>query len=132
MKKIQDSGKVWCKGFKRPVHAVRIENKIFATGKGEEQVINCWVDGNILCVDLNEPNREIRLAKKLPLDLEPSVPGTLFNGFTYTKHADVLIVSQDEERIVEKVISGEIYRTGQYDSMKSKEFWSKIWDYFQY
>ena len=130
MKKIQDSGKVWCKGFKRPVHAVRIENKIFATGKGEEQDIDCWVDGNILCVDLNEPNREIRLAKKLPLDLEPSVPGTLFNGFTYTKHADVLIVSKDEDRIKEKVISGETYRTGQYDSMNSKEFWGKVWGYY--
>ena len=129
MKKIQDSGKVWCKGFKRPVHAVRIENKIFATGKDEEQVIDCWVDGNNLCVDLNEPKSEVRLAKKLPLDLEPSVPGTLFNGFTYTKHADVLIVSQDEDRIKEKVISGETYRAGQYDSMKSKEFWGKVWSY---
>jgi hypothetical protein len=129
MKKTQDSGKVWCKGFKLPVHAVRIENKIFATGKGEEQAIDYWVEGNNLCVDLNEPNREIRLAKKLPLDLEPSVPGTLFNGFTYTKHADVLIVSQDDDRIKEKVISGETYRTGQYDSMKSKEFWGKVWGY---
>ena len=128
MKKIQDSGKVWCKGFKSPVHAVRIDNKIFATGKGEKQTIEYWVDENILCVDLNEPEREIRWAKKFPLDLEPTVSGTLFNGFTYTKHADVLIVSNDEDRIKEKVISGETYLTGQYDSMDSKEFWGKVWN----
>ena len=85
-------------------------------------------DENILCVDLNEPEREIRWAKKFPLDLEPTVSGTLFNGFTYTKHADVLIVSNDEDRIKEKVISGETYRTGQYDSMDSKEFWGKVWN----
>ncbi|MBC8283237.1 MAG: hypothetical protein H8E32_05430 [Nitrospinae bacterium] len=129
MEDIQDSGKVWCKGFARPTHSVRVENKIFATGKGEEQAIECWVDGGVLCVDLNEPDRQIRMAKKFPLDLEPTLSGTLFNGFTRTKHADVLIVSPDHERIEEKIISGETYRTGQYDSMDSKAFWDKVWDY---
>jgi hypothetical protein len=127
MKKIQDSGKVWCKGFARPTHAVRIENKIFSTGKDEEQAIECWVDGSILCVDLNEPNREIRKAKKIPLDLEPTLSGTLFNGFDLTKHADVRIVSHNQNRVEEKIISGENYRMGQYDSMVSMEFWNKIW-----
>ena len=127
MKKIQDSGRVWCKGFKRPVHAVRVENKIFATGKGEEQVIDCWVDDNILCVDLNEPSLEIRTARIFPLDLEPTLSGTLFNGFTHTKHADVLIVSHDQDGIKEKLIFAETYRTGQFDIMSSREFWVKVW-----
>ena len=123
MKEIQDSGKVWCKGPNRPVHAVRVGNKIFATGKGEDQTIECWVDGDVLCVDLHE--REIRIARKIPLDLEPTLQGTLFNGFTHTKHADILIVSSDHDRIEEKIVSGEAYRTGQYNSMSSREFWNK-------
>jgi hypothetical protein len=127
MKEIQDSGKVWCKGFARPAHALRVDNKIFATGKSEDQTIECWVDKDVLCVDLNEPGRGMRVARKFPLDLEPTLSGTLFNGFTHTKHADVLIVSSEQDRIEEEVISGEAYRMGQYDSMGSKEFWAKVW-----
>ena len=127
MEEIQDSGKVWCKGFAGPAHALRIENKIFATGKSEDQSIQCWVDEGVLCVDLNDPGPGIRVAKKFPLDLEPTLSGTLFNGFTRTKHADVLIVSPDQERIKEEIISGETYRIGQYDSMSSSEFWDKVW-----
>jgi len=128
MQEIQDSGKVWCKGFNSPAHAVRVENKIFATGKGENQTIECWVDGNILCVDLNEPDKEIRIARKVPLDLEPTLSGTLFNGFTRTKHADVLIVKSDHEKVQEKTILGETYKKGQYGSMDSQEFWAKVWE----
>jgi hypothetical protein len=127
MEKIQDSGKVWCKGFSGPAHALRIENKIFATGKSKDQTIESWVDEAVLCVDLNDPGHGIRVAKKFPLDLEPTLSGTLFNGFTRTKHADVLIVSPDQDRIEEEVISGETYRTSQYDSMGSREFWNKVW-----
>ena len=97
MEEIQDSGKVWCKGSNRPVHAVRTGNKIFATGKEEDQSIECWVDRDVLYVDLHEPQREIRIARKFPLGLEPTLTGTLFNGFTRTKHADVSIVSSDPE-----------------------------------
>ena len=127
MEEIQDSGKVWCKGFAGPAHALRIENKIFATGKSEDQTIECWVDEGVLCVDLNDPGPGIRVAKKFPLDLEPTLSGTLFNGFTRTKHADVLIVSHNQDRIKEEIISGETYRIGQYDSMSSREFWDKVW-----
>lgn len=127
MEEIQDSGKIWCKGSARPAHAVRAGNKIFTTGKSEDQAIECWVDGDNLCIDLNEPGKQIRIARKLPLDLEPTLSGTLFNGFTHTKHADVAIVAPDQDRIEERTVSGEIYRTGQYVCMESKEFWSKVW-----
>ena len=127
MEEIQDSGKVWCKGSTRPVHAVRAGNKIFATGKGKDQSIECWVDRDILCVDLHEPRREIRIARKFSLDLEPTLAGTLFNGFTRTKHADVSIVSSDQESVKEIIISGETYRAGQYNSMSSREFWNKVY-----
>ena len=127
MEEIQDSGKVWCKGSTRPVHAVRAGNKIFATGKGKDQSIECWVDRDVLCVDLHEPQQETRIARKFSLDLEPTLAGTLFNGFTRTKHADVSIVSSDQESVKEIIISGETYRAGQYNSMSSREFWNKVY-----
>ena len=37
MEEIKDTGKVWIKGSVGPVHAVRIDNTIFATGKKEDQ-----------------------------------------------------------------------------------------------
>ncbi|MZH41326.1 MAG: hypothetical protein F3740_05920 [Nitrospinae bacterium] len=127
MEKIEDSGKVWIKGSSSPTHAVRVGNKIFATGKSEEQAIECWLDQNMLCVDLNNSREEIRIAKKFPLNTEPGLSGTLFNGFTQTKHADVLIVSSDSEQVEEKMVSGDFYKEGKYNSMGSREFWNKIW-----
>ncbi len=125
MIEIQDSGKIWCKGSTRPIHAVRAGNKIFATGKEEDQSIECWVDIDALCVDLHGPG--IRIARKFPLELEPSLAGTLFNGFTLTKHADVLIISSGQDRVEEKIVSGEAYKKGHYGSMSSREFWGKVW-----
>lgn len=127
MRDIQDSGKVWCKGSTGPIHAVRVENKIFATGKEENQTLECWVDGDILCVDLHEPKRETRICRKISLNLDPSLAGTLFNGFTHTKHADVLIVRSDHEEIEEKKVSGETYKSEQYQTMSSHDFWNKLW-----
>tara|TARA_B100001123_G_C14956647_1_gene885926 strand:+ start:371 stop:757 length:387 start_codon:yes stop_codon:yes gene_type:complete len=127
MEKIQDSGKVWCKGYKNPFHAVRAENKVFATGKEEAQAINCWIENDLLCIDLHEPDREIRTARKIPLNLEPTLDGTLFDGFNRTKHADVKIVSSHHERIKEKMISGENYKAGKFDRVDSREFWNKVW-----
>ena len=127
MEDIQDSGKVWCKGYKHPIHAVRIENKIFATGKTDEQSIGFWVDEGMLCIDINEQKKEIRIAKKIPIELEPTVPGTIFNGFTHTKHADVLVVNPEQYRVEVKVVSGETYKSGIYNDMNSKEFWDKVW-----
>jgi hypothetical protein len=125
MADIQDSGKIWCKGSTSPVHAVRARNKIFATGKKENQAIECWLDGEALCVDLHDAGT--RIARKFPLNIEPTLSGTLFNGFTSTKHADVTIVSSDQNGVEEKIVTGEIYRTGEYESMNSRDFWDKIW-----
>ena len=71
MEEIQDSGKVWCKGFAGPAHALRIENKIFATGKSEDQTIECWVDEGALCVDLNNLDKGIEWQRSSLLILSP-------------------------------------------------------------
>ena len=41
---IKDTGKVWIKGSVGPVHAVRIDDTIFATGKNEDQNIELWIN----------------------------------------------------------------------------------------
>ena len=122
---IQDSGKIWYKGSTSPAHAVRVVNKIFATGKKENQAIECWVDGEVLCVDLHDS--ETRIARKFPINIEPTLVGTLFSGFTSTKHADVNIVGPDQKGVEEKIVTGEIYRTGEYGNMNSRDFWDQIW-----
>ena len=43
MVKIQDDGKVWLKGSVGTAHAVRVDNKIFTTGKKEDQSIDLWL-----------------------------------------------------------------------------------------
>ena len=126
MVEVCDSGKIWCKGSTQPIHAVRVDIKIFATGKEENQIIKCWVNGDVLCVDLHESG--IRTARKFPLDLEPTLSGTVLNVMSHTKHADVSIVSSNQNGVEEKIVSGETYRVGQYDSMESGEFWDKVWD----
>jgi hypothetical protein len=125
MIEVCDSGKIWCKGSSSPIHAVRVGDKIFATGKEENQTIECWVEGNILCVDLH--GGKTRIARKLSLDIEPTLAGTLFNGFTKTKHADVSIVGPNQTGVEEKIVSGESYKAGQCENMSAVNFWNFIW-----
>ena len=44
MPEIKDSGKVWTKGSVLPVNAVRIDNKIFATGQKDNQNVELWLE----------------------------------------------------------------------------------------
>ena len=125
MVEIEDSGKVWCKGSSSPIHAVRAGDKIIATGKENNQSIECWIDGDVLCVDIH--GSEIRIARKFPLDIESTLVGTLFNGFTHTKHADVSIIGSGQPGVKERIVSGETYETGQFENMSSRDFWDKIW-----
>jgi hypothetical protein len=129
MEKIQDSGKIWCKGSSSPIHAIRAENKIFATGMEENQIINCWVDrdAQILCLDLHEPKKKIRVARKFPLDLKPTLEGSLFNGFTETKHSDVEIIGSEQVGVEDRVLSGAAYNKEKLGAMNSFKFWETAW-----
>ena len=53
MADISDVGKVWIKGSAGPVHAVRIDNTIYSTGKKEDQNIELWIKNGGLCIDLH-------------------------------------------------------------------------------
>ena len=124
---IKDIGKVWIKGSVGPVHAVRIDDTIFATGKNEDQNIELWVKNKGLCLDLHNSKKGERTARFIPLDNRPTLSGTLFNGFEKTKHADVLIVASDGNQTKEISVSGKQYQAGDFNNLDSQNFWMKIW-----
>ena len=124
---IKDTGKVWIKGSVGTIHAVRVDDKIFATGKKEGQNIELWIKDKGLCLDLHNSKKGERTARFIPLDIKPTLSGTLFNGFVKTKHADVLIVASDGNQTKEISVSGEQYRVGGFNSLDSQSFWMTIW-----
>jgi hypothetical protein len=127
MSEIIDTGKVWMKGSVGTAHAVLINDKVFATGQKEGQSIDIWVDNDGLCIDLHDSKLAERTARLIPMDTPASLPGTLFNGFEKTKHADVLIVSADSEGVKEKTVSGKEYQEGNYRILDRLSFWQTIW-----
>jgi hypothetical protein len=128
MVKIQDDGKVWLKGSVGTAHAVRVDNKIFTTGKKEDQSIDLWLENDGLCLDLHNSKLGERTARFIPLKTPTTLQGTLFNGFDKTKHADVLIVAFDHEGTKEASVSGEQYKEGNYNSLTRLTFWKTIWN----
>ena len=124
---IKDTGKVWVKGSVGPIHAVRVDDTIFATGKNEDQNIELWIKYKGLCLDLHNSKKGERTARFIPLNKKPTLSGTLFNGFEKTKHADVLIVASNDVQTKEITVSGEHYHAGGFNSLDSQSFWITIW-----
>ena len=128
MSEIKDTGKVWMKGSVGTAHAVRIDDKVFATGQKEGQSVDLWVDNEGLCIDLHNSKLGERTARFIPLNTPATLQGTLFNGFEKTKHADVLIVPTDGEGIKEKSVSGKEYLEGGFNVLDRLTFWKTIWN----
>jgi len=127
MAEIKDNGKVWVKGSVRPVYAVRIDDKVFATGKAADQKEEFWLENDGLCLDLHNSKKGERTARFIPLNSPAKLSGTLFNGFENTKHADVSIVAFDTEGTKEKTISGEEYQNRGIKDLDYATFWKIIW-----
>ena len=127
MPEIKDSGKVWTKGSVLPVNAVRIDNKIFATGQKDDQSAELWLEDDGLCLDLHDFKKGERTARFIPLNSKAKLPGTLFNGFEKTKHSDVLVVACDAVGSKEKSISGKKYKECRFKNLDHRTFWEIIW-----
>ena len=127
MPEIKDTGKVWMKGSVGTAYAVRVDDKVFATGQKEGQSVDLWLDNEGLCVDLHDPKLGERTARFIPLNTPATLNGTLFNGFEKTKHADVLIVSADSVEVKMKSVSGKEYQEGDLNVLDRLTFWQKIW-----
>jgi hypothetical protein len=128
MSEIKDTGKVWMKGSVGTAHAVRVDDKVIATGQKEGQSVDLWLDNEGLCVDLHDSKLGERTARFIPLNTPATLHGTLFNGFEETKHADVLIVPTDGEGIKENSVSGKEYREGGFNALDRLTFWQTIWN----
>ncbi|MCH8931610.1 MAG: hypothetical protein IH923_00900 [Nitrospinae bacterium] len=103
--------------------AVKVDDRVFVLGQEEGQSIDYWLEGNFLCVDLHEPDRSLRIARRFPLDLEATHPATLFNGFDRTQHADVQVVTFEDKGVEEKVFRDEDYRKRNLESLSRQAFW---------
>ena len=127
MPEIKDTGKVWMKGSVGTAYAVRVDDKVFATGQKEGQSVDLWLDNEGLCFDLHDPKLGERTARFIPLNTPATLNGTLFNGFEKTKHADVLIVSADSVEVKKKSVSGKEYQEGGFNVLDRLTFWQTIW-----
>jgi hypothetical protein len=127
MSEIKDTGKVWMKGSVGTAHAVRVDDKVFATGQKEGQSVDLWLDNEGLCIDLHDSKIGERTARFIPLNTPATLNGTLFNGFEKTKHADVLIVPANGEEIKRKSVSGKEYQEGGFKVLDRLTFWQAIW-----
>ena len=101
MQNIDDFGKIWLRGFIRPELGVRIDEMYFVIGEGDSMSTNCSLNENYLFVVLHYPEKQIRVFRRFSLDLVPKSHGTLFNGFTKTKHADINAITYRDDGVEE-------------------------------
>ena len=112
MSDIDDNGKIWLRGSTRPEYGVRVGKLYFVIGKenkGDSENINCYVHERFLLVDVHNSEKQYRIIRRFSLDLEPRSSGTLFNGFTKTKHADIKAVTYQDEGVERFMLDGEDY-----------------------
>ena len=121
MPEIIDNGKVWLRGKPGTSFAVKVDEKVFVPGQEDGQSIDYWLEGSFMCVDLHSPAQNIRIARLFPMSLEATHPATLFNGFNKTKHADVKVVTYEDEGVTEKIFTGEEY--GNIQNLTRNAFW---------
>ena len=129
MAKIEDTGKVWIPGAFGTEYAVRVDDKVFVLGKGENDTLDHRVMGNTLYVDLHDKKGQQRILRCFPLDLPPITPATLFNGFEKTKHADINVVTNKDSGVKEHIVKGDSYRRDSISGMDSETFYQRFSDF---
>ena len=109
MLNIDDDGKIWLQGYNKPEYAVRVGDLCFVIGQVDTEISSCFVYGDSLIVDLDNPDKKYRILRKFPFNLKPQTAGTLFNGFKKTKHADIKAITYKDAGVEECAISEEEY-----------------------
>jgi hypothetical protein len=128
MRTIEDTGKVWFKGTFGPEYAVRVGDKVYVPGKGENDTMDCRVIDNTLWTDLHDKKSGKRVGRRFPLDLPSTTPATLFNGFEKTQHADVMVVTYKDGGVEEITICGETYKNESIAGMEPETFFQWLKD----
>lgn len=125
MPEIKDHGKVWMRGQFGTSFAVKIDDRVFVPGREEGQSIDYWLEENFLCVDLHDPDRKLRIARRFPLAMAATHPATLFNGFNNTQHADVQVATFEDEGVEERVFKDNGYTQSRVQDMSREAFWQQ-------
>ena len=121
MKKIDDEGKIWIRGAFRPESGVRVGQLFFLTGQKDSEISTCLIHENYLIVDLHDPDKKYRIFRRFLLDFKPNTCGTLFNGFTKTKHADIKAVSYKNGGVECFQLDGKEYLINNKDTISALE-----------
>ena len=109
MLNIDDDGKIWLQGSNKPEYGVRVGDLCFVIGQVDTEISSCFVYGDSLIVDLDNPDKKYRILRKFPFNLKPQTAGTLFNGFKKTKHADIKAITYKDAGVEECAINEEEY-----------------------
>ena len=99
MQALYDTGKICLRGLVKPEYAVRAGDLYFVIGEEDSQSTKYLLYKNYLFVAIHYPQSQSRLFRRFSLDLESKSKGSLFSGFTKTKHADIKAITYRDDGV---------------------------------
>jgi hypothetical protein len=99
MQTLYDTGKIWLRGSVKPENAIRAGDLYFIVGEGDSKSTKFLLYKHYLFVALHYPQSQSRLFRRFSLDLESKSKGSLFSGFTMTKHADINAITHRDDGV---------------------------------
>jgi len=121
MQTLYDTGKIWLRGLFKPEYAVRVGDLYFVIGEGDSQSTKYLLYKNYLFVAIHYPQSHSRLFLRFSLDLESKSKGSLFSGFTKTKHADIKAITYRDDGVEDYLAKEKDYfldKDGEIDPIK--------------
>ena len=121
MQALYDTGKIWLRGLVKPEYAVRAGDLYFVIGVEDSQSTKYLLYKNYLFVAIHYPQSQSRLFRRFSLDLESKSKGSLFSGFTKTKHADIKAITYRDDGVEDYLAKEKDYfldKDGEIDPIK--------------
>lgn len=121
MQALYDTGKIWLRGLVKPEYAVRAGDLYFVIGEEDSQSTKYLLYKNYLFVAIHYPQSQSRLFRRFSLDLESKSKGSLFSGFTKTKHADIKAITYRDDGVENYLAKEKDYfldKDGEIDPIK--------------
>ena len=118
---LYDTGKIWLRGLVKPEFAIRAGNLYFVVGEVDSQSTKYLLYKNYLFVAIHYPQSHSRLFLRFSLDLESKSKGSLFSGFTKTKHADIKAITYRDDGVEDYLAKEKDYfldKDGEIDPIK--------------
>ena len=121
MQALYDTGKIWLRGLVKPEYAVRAGDLYFVIGEEDSQSTKYLLYKNYLFITIDYPQSQSRLFRRFSLDLESKSKGSLFSGFTKTKHADIKAITYRDDGVEDYLAKEKDYfldKDGEIDPIK--------------